>query len=383
MLFTLEAVQAAHGDCLLLHYGDPVDPRLIVIDGGPGGSYPDFLKPRLQSLRLAHQDRLRVGGMPDAEARDAALPVRMVMISHIDDDHINGIQDLLKELRRPGPRALEIETLWHNSFDDLIGNEAGELDSASVAAVASAVGSLAAGRGQSAAIIASVRQGRTVRNDASALGLRPNDGFENLVTARAGADNRVDQGNGLTFTVVGPNRDRVAALQTEWNTKLRQLGIARTAEFVDESVFNLSSIVVLASAGGKTMLLTGDARGDHILSGLEVNGLLAGGKLHVDLLKIPHHGSDHNVSTEFFRQVTADHYVVSGDGKHGNPEIGTLKMLSEARGNARFTLYLTNRERRLERFFDREHDEGKRYRVVFREANAPSVRADLGDPLPE
>jgi len=29
---------------------------------------------------------------------------------------------------------------------------------------------------------------------------------------------------------------------------------------------------------------------------------------------IPHHGSDRNVDPEFFKRVTADHYIVSGNG---------------------------------------------------------------------
>ena len=32
MLFTLEAINAGHGDALLLHYGDPDDPSLLMID---------------------------------------------------------------------------------------------------------------------------------------------------------------------------------------------------------------------------------------------------------------------------------------------------------------------------------------------------------------
>ena len=34
-VFTLEALEAKHGDSLLLHYGTLDAPRLIVIDGGP------------------------------------------------------------------------------------------------------------------------------------------------------------------------------------------------------------------------------------------------------------------------------------------------------------------------------------------------------------
>ncbi len=83
------------------------------------------------------------------------------------------------------------------------------------------------------------------------------------------------------------------------------------------------------------MLLTGDARGDKIIENLEEHGLMDDeGKIHVDLLKMPHHGSDRNVEDDFFKRVTADHYVVSGDGRHHNPELETYRMLFKARQGA-------------------------------------------------
>jgi beta-lactamase superfamily II metal-dependent hydrolase len=151
------------------------------------------------------------------------------------------------------------------------------------------------------------------------------------------------------------------------------------AAFLDESVFNLSSLVVLAEAGGKRMLLTGDARGDHVLKGLTGAGLLKTGTIHVDLLKLPHHGSDRNVETDFFRQITADHYVVSANGKFGNPEVSTLQMISAARGKDKYTVHLTNREKRLEKFFASEKSKGKKYDVVFRDEEELSLWVDLGD----
>ena len=163
---------------------------------------------------------------------------------------------------------------------------------------------------------------------------------------------------------------------------------AQAAEYLDESVYNLSSIVVLARSGGKTMLLTGDARGDYILESLEAVGLLKQEKsMSVDVLKMPHHGSDRNVETGFFRQVTADHYVISGNGEFGNPEVATLKMISEARGKAEFALYLTNQDgknnlgKRLQEFFAAEKGRGRKYQVVFRKATALSVKVDLLDPV--
>ena len=44
---------------------------------------------------------------------------------------------------------------------------------------------------------------------------------------------------------------------------------------------------------------------------------------------------------EVFEKITAKHYLVSGDGKHGNPEPDMFKMLFEARGNSDYTIHMT------------------------------------------
>ena len=69
--------------------------------------------------------------------------------------------------------------------------------------------------------------------------------------------------------------------------------------------------------------------------------LAPGGTLHVDILKVPHHGSDRNIDPVFFRRITADHYVFSGNGEHGNPERATLRMLTDTAGSRSFTVHLT------------------------------------------
>jgi hypothetical protein len=382
MIFTLEALQAKHGDSLLLHYGKPKTPKLIVIDGGPAGVYKSSLRPRLSALK-------------DARSPNAPLSIRMLMVSHLDDDHINGVlaflNDLVDKQDQGEESPYDILTLWHNSFDDIVGNESKEM----LAALSAAVKPLTGGGALSAevplsraggAIAASVPQGRDVRNNAKQLSLTLNAPFKKLVAAPGKGKKTVTIGDGLKFTVLGPIENRVEELQIEWNAVLQKKGLAKDAEgqalaaaYLDESVFNLSSIVVLAEAGKKRMLLTGDARGDDVLKGLKSAGLLKSGGIHVDLLKLPHHGSDRNVETDFFRQITADHYVVSADGRHGNPEVSTLQMISEARGKDKFTVYLTNRENRLDKFFAAEKKKGKKYQVVFRKDNELSLQVDLGD----
>ena len=377
MLFTLEALDAGKGDALLLHFGTPASPDLIVIDGGPPGVYRKVLKRRLQDLRARR-------------AADGRLTIRMVMVSHIDDDHIAGILQMLTELddlradRQPQP--FNVLTLWHNSFDDILGNEVDVLTAnlqpaATAAAAGVAMPAHLPIHRDAALILATVRQSRELRARARALAIRVNQGFDDLVGVPSdGPVGDRSMGSGLSFTVIGPPKQRVAELREEWDKQIKNMGVARQAAFVDDSVFNLASIVVLARVEDRTMLLTGDARGDDILEGLTTANLLGTGRCHVDLLKVPHHGSDRNVSTEFFRLVTADHYIVSANGQNGNPDVAMLQMLSEARqGDDDFTVHLTNQEPRLETFFAAERASGRTYTVAFRDPQKPSMKVDLGD----
>lgn len=390
MIFTLEALRAKQGDCLLLHYGEPDARQLVVVDGGPTGVFDQELGPRLAELKAK-----RPGDDP--------LPIRLLLVSHIDDDHIKGVLDLTRTLVRrqqaQQPPDWEIAALWHNSFDDLAGEGAGTL-AAEVSAGppgAGAGGARPSGlRQASTLVLASVDQGRTLRLDAQKLALELNPPAGGLITGAAAGEPPFDLDGGLALRPVGPSRRRVADLQKAWAAELarrRQApGSARVAAaaYDDKSVFNLSSLAVVAEAAGRRILLTGDARGDDLLSGLEHAGLLTDGKIHVDVLKMPHHGSDRNVETEFFRRVTADHYVFSGNGKYGNPEVATFEMIFAARGPGRFTLHLTYAPEEmidgypaaeLTGLFAHQRAQGVPFEVATPKAGSKGLAIVLGDDL--
>lgn len=395
-VFSLEAVFAKKGDALILHYGSWEKPRWILIDGGPGGVYRQFLRPRLEQIREDFE----------IDASEA-IPFEMVMVSHIDDDHINGILQLFDDqeeaIDRRKQRPYRIGTLWHNSFDDILGNEEEEIVSrlAAVAAGEDAGGlELPAEMSPEArAVVASTRQGRNLRRQARKLELKINAPFEGLVMAPA--DRELTMKEGLELTVLGPLRKNVEDFRKRWDRDLKKIlakeeASARAASFSDGSPFNLASISVLAELGGKTMLLTGDARGDFLLDGLEELGLLRQDRpMKVDLLKVPHHGSDRNVTVDFFRRIPARHYVISGDGEHGNPERETLEMIETARGDDDYTVHFTfteaaheteeDEERRnaLEKVADWVQRRPQNCSVVFREPleEVYSVIVDLLDPL--
>lgn len=349
MIFSLDVRRARKGDCLLLHFGPEDSPGLVLIDGGPSSVYAPHLRPRLLEIKAARQ---LDGQQP--------LPVDVLMVSHVDDDHIRGILDLTRELRStPGAPLVHVQSFWHNSFDDIIENDATELVGNVTAAFgpASVTGELPEEAAidseedeevvlSSLKVLASIEQGHRLRGDIEAIGGSPNAEFGGRLIMASKSE--VDIAGGLSFLIAGPLEPELKKLQqkhAEWladQQKKKTTGADALSAYVDKSVPNLSSIVTLAKVEDKRMLLTGDARGDKILEGLETVGLLKkGGGMHVDILKVPHHGSSNNLEDDFFQRITADHYVFSGNGEHGNPERESLQMLFDARRNAPFQIHLT------------------------------------------
>ena len=383
-LFTLEAVRAKHGDSLILHYGSEGEPRFILIDGGPPTVYRTFLRPRLEEIKNHWHP-------------DQPLPLEMVMVSHIDADHIAGILDLTKELIDQEDDPLcDIAVLWHNSFDEVVGNKKKDLFSELPKEVVTAGLEDVLPEGfdpeerHIAAVAASVGQGRRLRRNAESLGIPTNDPFVGLVSSETTIQvskklAKFNWGDGLTLTVLGPNHERIEKLHEKWEKELKDKGPleAVAAAYEDESPYNLSSIVVLAELDGKRMLLTGDARGDDILKSVEKAGLFEDGVLHVDLLKMPHHGSHYNIDTDFFQKILADHYVISGDGGYGNPEEDALNMIVNARKDDDFTLWLTYRtgreglEEKLDKFLATRKKKKRKYGVEFCADGVNSMRIDL------
>jgi hypothetical protein len=132
-MVVLEALNAFYGDCLLLRYPGPDQKeRLWIIDGGPKAetvnakkvaAWRDVLLPRLKEINPA-----------------TPLPVALGMVSHIDDDHIFGIQKLIGTLvaATPAePAAVEFSRFWFNSFDKIIGPKPAGLSAEAEAETAS------------------------------------------------------------------------------------------------------------------------------------------------------------------------------------------------------------------------------------------------------
>lgn len=367
----LDVFQAGKGDCLLL---TAKDGTRVLVDGGMRADYRRHVAPALARLRK------------DNHALD------LVYVSHIDRDHISGVLQLMDDLiawrvfdyqRGPGnngdypepevPRPPEIADLWHNAFAELVSANRGDVER-TLAARASLLATAddreaRAHAVEQAELATSIAEGIELSRRASPeqLGIPVNRQFgKKLALVRKGG--APIQVGALAITVIGPFARDLRRLRKEWNDWLREsraqherlrermerdarrlsandfdrlrgalvLAAGELGDRTKVTTPNLASLMLLVREGNRTVLLTGDGHADDIVAGLENAGEVDDeGRLHVDLLKVQHHGSEHNLTPEFAERITADRYLFNANGEHGNPDARIVQTIIDARLGSR------------------------------------------------
>ncbi|MBR0957454.1 MBL fold metallo-hydrolase [Bradyrhizobium japonicum] len=355
------------GDCLLIESEDVA----ILADGGMPGSYTAEVRPFLGRFAAA-------GGELD-----------LVYVSHVDQDHIAGVLQLLEDMvqwrvhkhkvahNRPStkPKFDEppaVKRIWHNSFKALVPENAGEIGTM-LAARANTLSSsgnpvamkLAAAYSNIAnSIPEAIKVSRRIAADQ--LDIPLNGEFNNrLAMVRGNNAIKLKPESKLSIRVIGPFKKDLEILRDFWNAWLQDvknanavrslkewletnraglpagtLGlsiddeIGRRAKVTEPNLASLMLLLEETKAGGGVTraIMTGDGHHEDILAGLKHHGLLPDGKgLHVDLLKIQHHGSEHNLDRDFVKRITADHYVFCANGEHENPDLRIIEVLLKSR----------------------------------------------------
>ena len=125
-MIKVHVIQARYGDCLLLEYGEADRPSFMLIDGGPARNYKERLKPALASLL------------------NGQTVIGDIVISHVDNDHILGVLDMLTEWLiekdTGGAASLTASHCWFNSFSNTIRTRQLETRLAAINKVASLQG---------------------------------------------------------------------------------------------------------------------------------------------------------------------------------------------------------------------------------------------------
>jgi beta-lactamase superfamily II metal-dependent hydrolase len=267
-MIKLHVVHAEYGDCLILESIIGKSSTMVFIDGGLYQTFEKHLKPTIQKLPIKGQ-------------------LILVILSHIDNDHINGLLDLLEEIKTQ--RESSIASIIMKGF----------------------------------------QQATDLTTLAKSLKVPINPEYDKLILV----DNitKIIKMKDMTFRILGPAKKNLEKLRKEWNNWLNKKKANENLEFellqiLDKSIPYLSSIMLLVESKTKKILFTGYGSGDDIIKVLSSNAMLdEEGKFLVDVLKVPHHGSDRKVSADFFKTVRANYYVISANGRDDNPSIDTLK----------------------------------------------------------
>lgn len=356
---SVEMFPAAYGDCFLVRHVSGSVPTNILIDAGLVRTYPAALRTRLHELAAQGES------------------INLLVVTHIDGDHIGGALALLHENGNADrPQVIGIDEVWHNSYR--------HLQPAPAAAVRL--------RDHQEEIIRDiVSQGYPAED----LGL-PND-LESPISARQGSSFasmllkggyswNTSFGAGpatceapmscfargeVSITLLAPNRAKLDRLLGYWRASLSRQGFGeavngpfddafeflaageRSAEtnvesevsaskpsiedllkspFVeDESVTNGSSIAFVLEAGGRRMVFLGDAHPSLISHQLTV--LSPEIPFRCDLMKVAHHGSRANTSPALLERVDCPLYLLSSSGERfGHPDPETVLRIAAAPG---------------------------------------------------
>lgn len=300
-MLSIEMLPARYGDCLWIEYGDPGQPRRILVDCGLNAGY--------QAVAGRLRDRPEVA-------------FDLFVMTHIDADHIQGGIHLLHDF---GPDRLG--EVWFNGHDHLPRPQ-------------DTLGVLQAEKFSE--LLVRKRFPWNRRWDGKAV-MVPEDGPLPAV----------ELPDGLKLTLLSPDRERLAALRRVWDEELERLDRERGSEpeeapgrqpdtlgparidvealaerpcKPDDGEANGSSIALLAEHDGKAVLLTGDAFAP-VLEQTVKRLLRERGqeRLRLDAFKVSHHGGRGNTSRGLLDLVRCQRFLFSTNGtRYRHPHQETI-----------------------------------------------------------
>ncbi|RXF72860.1 ComEC/Rec2 family competence protein [Hansschlegelia zhihuaiae] len=298
-MFRLTMLPAEDGDCLLLDYGTEEKQHHVLIDGGRTSAYT-AARPYFDAIR-ARGER-----------------IDLLVLTHIDADHIEGLLPLIADERFP----VEVAEVWYNGFDQLSGLELYGPEQ---------------GDAFSAALKARAWPWNTAFGGAA-------------VVLSNGKPFEVAGPGGLKITLLSPTRQALAKLRATWVEYRQENGLpaaepevpaglevygrealevtpenvgalATSATSVDRTVPNGSSIAFIAEHEGRRLLLAADAHPSDLVRALRDHNGRTAREIH--LAKISHHGSKANTTKQLVQEMSALRFAISTSGarnKHPNPE---------------------------------------------------------------
>jgi beta-lactamase superfamily II metal-dependent hydrolase len=316
-MFRVHMLPAEDGDCFLVEVGEATDYCRVVIDEGRAKTgiavLPAFLA-RLPARR----------GRPDVD---------IMVLTHVDADQIEGLLSLLV-----GDFPLSVGDVWFNGRDHVAAarnsklvlrprnRRAAEQDDGSEVEVLSIVQGLKFGE--------RVQARKWQWNSAFAHGP--------ILIERDRPLPTVDLRPGGRLTLLGPTRAKLGAVAPEWANEFARMQeeetlaapdrpdlqverlalIATQMDKPDTAKPNGTSIAFVIEGCGRRVLFAADAHPDDLSKALARYSPQPG-RVHFDAIKVAHHGSAKNNTSQLVDRLEAPLWLISTNGsrhRHPDPE---------------------------------------------------------------
>lgn len=358
MSLTIEVFPASEGDSILIS----TEFSNVLIDAGLSETYHTSIKPRLEEL-----------------ARDFKK-LDLLVVTHIDEDHIEGAIELLTENGESFDfRVIEILQVWHNSYRHLQFDKETKIGAAEKEILQGIIssGKKNVGRINNESKEISARQGSSLASLLLTGNYSWNESFLNKAVHSANEEKVQIKINDILLTLLSPDLDKLKRLETKWRRYLQQKklnfvfsqekifddafefallnsdniseegvykpissvypqfdDLITEEKTIDRSITNGSSIAFVMEVAGKKILFLGDAHLDIIIEQLKKMDRNENNRVNFDLVKVSHHGSAKNTSLELLKLINCSKFIISTDGKkHGHPDLSTLaKIIHESDG---------------------------------------------------
>lgn len=392
----VDMLAADEGDCfLIMAEKENIN---ILIDGGTATTYHKVLKRKLQDLD-------RQGKCID-----------LLVVTHIDNDHIGGILELLKENGSASDsKIIKIKNIWHNSYRHLqltkereIGKEEEQILSHYITA-GSAQDNFPEWEGTKEI---SVKQGTTLAALILAGKYHWNEQFDGKAVCSDGK-NEIYFREDCGIKVLTPDQEALDKLADLWRKELsskrfafkfsegelfddayeyymRYLycpveyynqeisggkneidlqSLADCEERSDASKTNRASISMLLQFRGRTLLFLADTHADDVFKKLD-------GRKKVDLIKLPHHGSSKNITKEFIDNMETEIYMISTNAKkYDHPDLKTLAKIICKKTKYHKRIYFNYKSEKVASVL-KQVEESDNITFIFLEENQSIVLSD-------
>lgn len=324
----------------------------IVLDMGYPETYSNYIKKHIMEIINDNQK------------------VDLLVISHIDQDHIGGAISFLRDISKNEYDRKIVNEIWHNSYRHLNLSQVKNIGNEDYRVLRTLKENFEAENRKELTSVGdkeiSAKQGSTLAGLIYKLGISWNETFE----GRPISGIRKASLGGLNITILTPNLTIFEKLKRFWRNEL----LSRKFDFQfgedelfddayefyllneaviendvttnissdtadkfqdllesgvnkkvagDKSITNASSISLIIEEDGKRVLLTADANDDDLFDALKSLSN-KGVSMEFDLIKLSHHGAVKN-NIKWLSIVTAKYYVISTDSsKHNHPDIGSI-----------------------------------------------------------